>query len=159
MVEGESSGEGFADDVFAEFEGSLKYFENLRRIIEDIDDERVDGDYRFRRVFKDDFDGFDVKIKVRIPVIKDLMFKRSAHRRQKTIYIETMEDDEDLVVVGLVPALNLNEVEVKTGWNSLLISTSSGLRKLVSVKGVDLSRKPRIKFRNGIIEIRLRKLK
>lgn len=158
MVESESSGGGFTDDVFNEFENSLRYFENLRRIIDDIDDERVEGDYRFRRVSDVGFDGFDIRIKVRIPIVKNLTFKKT-YKKPKTIHVEAIEEGDELVIVGLVPALNPNEVEVKTGWNCLLISTSSGSRKLVPVKGVDLSKKPKIKFRNGIIEIRFKKIK
>lgn len=158
MVGDESYGEGFADDIFNEFENSLKYFESLRKLLDDIDDKRVEGDYRFRRVNEDGFDGFDVRVRMRIPLVKSLRLKR-AGKRQRNIYIETIEDEDELIIVGLVPAVDLKEVDVETAKDYLLLSTRSGSRKLIPVKDVDLSRKPKIKLRNGILEIRLRKLK
>jgi HSP20 family molecular chaperone IbpA len=157
MVEDSGGKDSSSEDIFDEFQSCLEQFPVLRDLIDEIEKGKLEGDYRFRRVEDRNFDGFDLRLKIKMPLQKSIKL-RNVPEPEKVYPLEILEKAKEVVVVGVVPARDLDEIFVQVDGKSIYLFTKSGLKKRISVNGVDWSEAPKLAFKNGLLEIRLKKL-
>ncbi len=78
--------------------------------------------------------------------------------------VEISEEEDQIIVIAEMPGVTKEEIEIKASTHSLTISTSSNKYGRKYYKNVELtsainSDKCRAQYRNGILEIKLQKLK
>ena len=101
MGEDKGSKDSSPEDIFDEFQSYLEQFPVLRDLIDEIEKGRLEGDYRFRLIEDGNFDGFDIRLKIRMPVQKSIKL-RDFPKPQKVYPLEILEKAKEVEIAERV---------------------------------------------------------